>query len=195
MANSRLCSIPDCSKPMKAKDFCCDHYRRFRLYGDPLAGRAGHGEPQRFYREVVLPYDGGDCLIWPFSTHRNGYAQMRVDGHLVTVSRMLCEATNGPPPTSKHHAAHSCGNGRSGCVTKRHLLWKTKAENEADKLVHGTHNRGERHPMSKLTEAQAREILSLKGAELQRVIADRYGISNQAVSNIQIGKTWSWLTA
>ena len=193
MATSRLCSIPDCGKPMKAKGYCANHYRRLTRNGDPLAGRTSHGEPQQFYKDVILAYEGNECLLWPYSTHRNGYGQMRVDDKLVTVSRVLCEEIKGAPPTPKHHAAHSCGNGHLACVTKRHLSWKTKADNEADKVAHGTHNRGENHPLSRLTETQVREILSLKGKETQQATANRYGIANQTVSGIQSGKKWSWL--
>lgn len=34
-----VCTIVDCEKPHEAKGFCPMHYRRFKLYGDPL-GRA-----------------------------------------------------------------------------------------------------------------------------------------------------------
>lgn len=193
MADFHLCSITGCDKPTTAKGLCANHYRRLWRHGDPLSGRTSHGEPQQFYKDVVLAYEGNDCLFWPYSAHRNGYGQVRIGGKLLTVSRLVCEEANGPPPTPKHHAAHSCGNGRHGCVTKKHLSWKTKADNEADKLIHGTHNRGERHPLSILTEAEAREILSLKGTETQESTAKRYGIAGQTVSGIQSGKRWAWL--
>lgn len=32
------CSIVRCNNPNNAKGLCCTHYRRFRLYGDPLKG-------------------------------------------------------------------------------------------------------------------------------------------------------------
>ncbi|MGN7750604.1 hypothetical protein [Sinorhizobium sp. 22678] len=120
---------------------------------------------------------------------------MTKDGERGIVSRFLCEDTKGAPPTPKHEAAHSCGNGKFGCVTKRHISWKTPAENQADRLAHGTHNRGERCGTSKLTEREAREILSLKGKESQRSIAKRFGIIQQTVSQIHSKKTWAWLSA
>lgn len=193
MANQSLCSISDCGKPLKTRGLCVAHYTRLLRNGDPLGGKASHGEPQQFYRDTVITYQGDECLIWPYSTMRNGYGQMRVDDKLRTVSRQLCEDVNGPPPTPHHHAAHSCGNGTKGCVTKAHLLWKTKSENEKDKVYHGTDNRGERHPMSRLTQDQVREIRALKGLETQQVTADRYGVVNQMVSRIQSRKSWAWL--
>ena len=35
----RMCSIEGCGKPHEAKGYCKSHYRKFRQYGDPLAGR------------------------------------------------------------------------------------------------------------------------------------------------------------
>ena len=194
---TRICSIPECGKPNETRGYCENHYRRLRIHGDPLGGgpdRASPGEPQKFYEDRILPYDGGDCLIWPYNRDQCGYAQMHVGVKKVTVSRKLCEDVNGHPPTPEHDAAHSCGNGHLGCVTKRHLSWKTKKENQAAKLSHGTHQRGERSHLAKLTEAQAREILALRGKESARSIANRLGISRHTVSGIQTGQRWSWLS-
>lgn len=190
----RNCSVENCKKPMRSLGLCKAHYQRQRKHGTPLGGRASPGELGRFYREVVLPYDKDDCLIWPYSTSR-GYGQMWVDGEAVVVSRHLCEAILGPAPTPKHDAAHSCGNGKRGCVTAGHLSWKTRPDNSADKLMHGTHNRGERHSMAKITELQATEIRGLKGKETQTSVAARFGISRDNVSKIQNHKSWAWLGA
>ncbi len=38
MANSRLCSIPDCNKPHYGRGYCSAHYERFKKYGNPLGG-------------------------------------------------------------------------------------------------------------------------------------------------------------
>jgi 5-methylcytosine-specific restriction endonuclease McrA len=32
----RSCAVPDCPKPLDSSTFCAMHYRRNRLYGDPL---------------------------------------------------------------------------------------------------------------------------------------------------------------
>jgi len=194
MANQRICSIPDCSKTHYGHGFCEMHYRRLRTHGDPLKTvRASIGEHQRFYREVVLQYAGGECLIWPYSRDTGGYGLMNVNGRLATVSRKLCDEVNGAPPTPEHEAAHSCGKGSEGCVTKAHLSWKTSKENKADMLTHGTHSRGERSHLARITEEQARKILSSKGKETQQETADRFGIARATVSCIQTGKRWSWL--
>lgn len=191
---ARICSVEGCSGRHKAHGYCIKHYRRLQRGGDPLASSKGQSEVQEYYLSVVLEYEGDDCLIWPFA-RVNGYGHMKRNGKGGNVSRYLCLDVNGAPPTPKHQAAHSCGNGHLGCVTKRHLSWKTPKDNTADKLIHGTHNRGERQGASKITEGQAREILALKGVEPQTALAARYGISRSAVADIHVGKNWSWLGA
>lgn len=193
MAYSRICSVEGCGKPYWGRGYCSSHYQRWRRNGDPLAGRTPEGEPRRFYEEVVLAYEGNDCLRWPYSTTA-GYGTIHHAGRSALVSRCVCEEIYGPPPTPEHQAAHSCGKGHEGCVAKAHLSWKTRVENEEDKLAHGTRYRGEQHGWAKITEADAREIIALKGHMLQRDIAAMFGISRPAVGLIHQGKNWAWLS-
>lgn len=195
MAASRLCSIPGCGKPRKYQEWCGAHYMRYRRHGDPLGGGrqlSPRGEPQRYFRDVVLSYEGDDCLTWPY-TRSGGYAFMQVDGRPQLVSRLACEAEHGPPPSPEHEAAHLCGKGHEGCVAKRHLAWKTPKENSADRDMHGTTARGETQGRAKLTEADIREIRTLKGQMLLREIADHYGVSASMVSQIHRRVVWAWL--
>lgn len=189
------CRVDGCSGRVSGKGLCNKHYQRLLRNGDPLAGRTEEGEQRRFYTEVVLNYEGDDCFTWPYHRNQFGYGMMpkEVGRGRVSVSRSVCRDINGPPPTPKHFACHSCGNGRLGCVSKKHLRWGTQSENEADKLLHGTHQRGMRHWNSKLTEDQVREIISLRGKESLTSIAKRFAVALPTVSNIYNGHTWSWL--
>lgn len=192
MATSRICSIPDCGKPHDSHGFCGAHAQRFRKHGDPLAGRTPEGALPKFINETVLPYVGDECLIWPFSRTK-GYAAMGGKGQTVYVSRLVCEHRNGPPPSPAHQAAHSCGNGHRGCVTPRHLSWKTRKENMADCVGHGTHKRGERHPLVKLNADQVRQIRALRGAMSQTAIGARFGVTQSLVGMIQRRTIWKSL--
>jgi hypothetical protein len=158
-----------------------------------VAAKAPNGEPRRFFEEVVLNYEGDECLLWPFGRRGRGYGTMIVAGKNSFVHRVLCEEVNGPPTSSEHQAGHRCGNGHLGCVTKRHLSWKTPSENQMDRLLHGTHSRGERNPTAKLTEADVIEILTFKGEASIASIAERYSVSQTAIREIHSGKRWSWL--
>lgn len=158
-----------------------------------MSGRPGRGRAQRFLAEVVLLYEGDDCLTWPYATDYHGYAQMTFDRTSRKVSRLVCAEANGPPPTPKHDAAHSCGRGNRGCVTKRHLSWKTRKQNLADMIEHGTILRGARNPRSKLTETDVRAIRALRGERTLVEIGTLFGVANQTINNIFQGKSWGWL--
>lgn len=186
----KKCSVPDCDRKSRTKGLCPKHYHRLRKHGDPLGGGTPHGEPMSFYKDVVLRHEGNECLIWPYNKNNMGYAMLNKVG---LVSRAVCEEVNGPPPTPKHEAAHSCGNGHLGCVAKKHLSWKTSKENKSDKLMHGTHLEGERHPNSKLTEEQVKEILQLKKRLPQRKIASEFGVHQTTISLIHRGVIWQSL--
>jgi hypothetical protein len=165
------------------------HYARWRRYGDPLTlKKTADGDVQRFFKEVVLTHDGDDCLIWPYSRATSGYPQMRDKGKLRQVSRRVCEHENGPPPSSKHQAAHACGRGHEGCVNRKHLRWATRRENQTDRIKHG--NWG-----WKLPEETVREILSLKGLLPGKEIAAQFGVSRSFVSQLFSGREWKHLTS
>lgn len=152
------------------------------------------GDVRRYYDQTVLNHDGDNCLIWPFFRDRNGYPKMGRNGKVHLVTRCICEDVYGPPPTEKHQAAHSCGKGHLGCVAKKHLRWALPTENEADKLLHGTDNRGERSGLSVLSEAAVVEILALQGVLPTSKIAHKYGVSEGAIQNIFDGRSWAWLS-
>jgi hypothetical protein len=190
----RKCTASDCAKPYYGKGYCIAHYERWRRHGDPLAGVASPGEGERFVHEVALLHTGDNCLAWPYGQNGKGYGLVRIDGKKFVVSRYVCELVNGPSPTPEHEAAHSCGKGHEGCIAPGHLSWKTHAENEADKLSHGTRLRGERHSRAKLTEAEARQILAMKGMESQYKLAKRFMVSQTTISEIQTGRKWACLS-
>ena len=183
------CSVDTCSRIAKSRGLCNAHHKRLMRHGNPLGGRTPDGEPGTYFRDVVLSYEGNECLKWPYSRDEGGHGQVKLNGIQNTVHRAVCLEANGPPPTPKHDAAHSCGNGHDGCCTKRHLSWKTRKENMADKLLHGTHNRGEQHNFSKLKESDIREIRSLRGERLA-ILAERFGVTRSNICAIQLGKAW-----
>lgn len=189
-----VCSIDGCSSPTKAKGFCRAHYWRLRTHGDPLGGRTPEGEPASFLKEVVLQAPADTCVIWPYANNGVGYGVISIDGEMRLVTRVVCEAVNGPPPTDRHEAAHSCGNGHQGCCTPAHLHWATHSENELEKIAHGTHRKGVRHPLAKLSEEQAIQIKSMKGLKTHQQIADDFGIGRVQVTRILSGQRWSHLS-
>lgn len=194
MATQRICSIDGCDKTVKARGWCGKHYHRWARHGDPLGGITAKGDPLRFANSIDAATCGDDCIQWPYATLPNGYGHLWVDGVDTVASRYVCERAHGPAPTLEHEAAHSCGKGHEGCINPNHLGWKTRSENQADKLTHGTHNRGENCPTVKLTESQVKEILALKGKMLGREVGEKYGVTRWTIFSIWSGKIWGWLS-
>ena len=82
-----------------------------------------------------------------------------------------------------------------GCRTNNHLSnlrWGTAHANQADRLNHGTSNRGEQNGQSKLCEIDVRLIRSIDGHGTG--LADFFGISPQSVCDIQKRRTWRHIT-
>lgn len=188
------CSIPVCSKPRYSKGYCKAHYHRLWRYGDPLAGNTLEGAPMQFIHEVVVLHTGECCLTWPFGKNEKGYGNVWANGTTVRAHRYVCELVHGAPPTPEHEAAHSCGKGHEACIAPGHLGWKTHKENMADKLIHGTHQCGERIGTAKLTEAIVREIISLRGTESQSKLGERFGVAQPTIAHIYAGRSWGWLS-
>lgn len=109
------------------------------------------------------------------------------------VSRLVCEAFHGKPPTPKHQAAHWDGDSKNNTATN--LRWATQAENEQDKKRHGRWNhssKGSKHKDAKLHETDIPEIrrayiLGVSGPK----IAKRYGVDHSTIYKILRGRSWS----
>lgn len=146
----------------------------------------------RGYLWVVanVSYDGDDCLPFPYNRLEDGYGTF---GHLGKMHRahvMMCDLAHGPAPTDTHEAAHNCGNGHLGCCNPRHLEWKTRSANQADRYRGGQRICKLGKPRVKLTLEQVEEIRRLRGQETQQSLADRFGVSRPNIIAIQQGKSW-----
>lgn len=184
------CSVGGCSFDSQAKGFCALHYHRWRRTGDPTkTTHAIRGEPQRYYRDVVLTYDCDECLIWPYGPLGDHYSGLWDGKRPVQVHRLVCRHFHGDPPSESHHAAHSCGNKK--CCNWRHIRWTSPSENNADKALHGTRQNGERNGNSKLSSEQVKQIRALSGQQSQREIAEMFNVSQNTIWTIVNGHTWS----
>lgn len=193
MAESHLCQIDGCSNPSDRRGWCTRHYMRWYRNGDPVAGRTDKGAPVAFAMNAAMNTTTDECISWPFNRTPFGYPMLKAPSGTRVASRFVCELANGPAPTSEHQAAHTCGNGHLGCVNPRHLTWKTRSDNEADKLIHQTRPLGEDHPNSKLNAEAVREIRRLKGIASPRELSQKYGVSTGCIDAARAGKSWKWL--
>lgn len=130
------------------------------------------------------------------SVDRWGYPRiaMRREGKTFyrQVHSLVCLAFHGTKPTIKHETAHNDGV-KINCAASN-LRWATRSENHADKIRHGTSNRGTRHGNHTLTEDAVRQIRELLRHDiLQRDIAETFNVSQTQISHINRGGAWGWL--
>lgn len=118
---------------------------------------------------------------------KNGY--MYVGGGLSklgtrSVHRLIAKAFI-PNPDGLPEVAHGDGNRSHNVDTN--LRWDTRVGNFADKLVHDTHNRGQKSPVAKLSneDVSAIRASTSSGQEL----ADSYGVSRDHIYHIRNGST------
>jgi len=90
-------------------------------------------------------------------------------------------------PQTDHEACHCNGLRDDDRVVN--LRWDTRTANHADKIAHGTDQRCERHPCARLSEREAGEIYM--SDEPQKLIAERFGVSQSTVSAIKTGRLWA----
>jgi len=148
---------------------------------------AGHIVPQWVLRTPFKRRDGSK-LIKQYKAVSLYDAEKRIKKN-VLVNRIVCEAFHGPAPTERHQAAHN--NGYSFDNRAGNLRWASPEENQADRTEHGTHNKGSRHGMSRITETDVIAIISrLMAGEDEASIAAVYGVGRTTVTRIRLGTTW-----
>lgn len=188
----KFCKVSGCERKHYGLGFCSMHYSRHRS-GSLLEApeiRTTLSSPAIFLLRTLV-VDTDECIYWSFAKTK-GVAVITIDGKSHYAPRLVCEIKNGPPPSSQHVAAHSCGHGHLGCVNWKHMRWATKKENQEDRKLHGTHLVGSQLPHTKLTEENVQSIKSfLARGEKQKDIASRFGVSQGLISAISLKKVWA----
>lgn len=101
---------------------------------------------------------------------------------------LVLKAFVGPRPDGME-GCHNDGNPQNNHISN--LRWDTPKSNQADRIAHGTTNRGERCGNAKLTETQIIAIRS--DSRLQILIAADYGVKQAHISRIKSGVRWGHL--
>lgn len=83
---------------------------------------------------------------------------------------------------------HKNGNKKDNRICN--LRWDTYRGNYSDRKLHGTHQNGQRGPNAKLKDAQVVKILKLLGSMPQKLIAEKFRVSQSTIGFISSGKTW-----
>ena len=104
----------------------------------------------------------------------------------VRISGVVCAAYHGERPPG-HEVRHL--NGRRDDDRADNLAWATHRENCADKVLHGTAQRGERNPTARLTEAQVRAIRASQ--EPAGRLALVFGVKPCTVRAVKARRRWA----
>lgn len=112
------------------------------------------------------------------------------------ISRLVCEAFNGPPPSPYHQAAHDDGDTQNDSASN--LFWRTALENAADRDRHGRTKRGQDHYAAKLNAEKVLAIRSnyetaksqgkVYGAVV--MLAETNGVTLGCIEDIIYGRKW-----
>jgi hypothetical protein len=147
----------------------------------------------RFWPKVRIDAWEG-CWIWTALKSRDGYGLFssgpRVEGS-VRAHRFAYSFFVGPIPDGSL-ICHKCDV--RVCVNPDHLFVGTPRDNMLDKIQKGRANapRGTRASTNKLTEDQARSVLS--SVEAAKPLAARLGVSQGTIYDIRNRRNWAWLT-
>lgn len=146
------------------------------------------GPGEMFIRELTQPWPE-TCIMWPLSTNTvSGYGQVVFGRKKMPSHRASALTTARPHPRNLRSPIPAKNR---ACCNPRHLSWKTRAANHADKWAHGTMPAGESHTKSKLTEAKVRHARQMAGSVTHDEIAAMFGVSRAAVSMAIERKTWA----
>jgi len=177
-----MCSISKCQNPIYNNNvygYCRKHFRRNKIYGDPLYTKITDREDTKSFIEKALKYKNkNQCLIWPYFRNKKGYAASNKG----LVHRIICKRVNGDNPKNKPLALHSCGNGNLGCINPHHLYWGDRYDNSSDQIKHGTRVNGEKHGGHKLS---AKDVISIRNLyELNYTMQNLSDIFNVCIATI-----------
>lgn len=146
--------------------------------------RLRHEErPDEFHLLVRVAPSG--CHEWIGGLTAQGYGRYREK----YAHRTSYERANGPIPPGMF-VCHKCDN--RICVNPEHLWLGTPTENHRDMCAKGrlVSPRGQKNYHTKLTEEQVVQIRCMQGLKTQRELANEYGVTQGAISNIHLRKGW-----
>ena len=145
--------------------------------------RTGNPARRRFRGQILNP-----------RIDQKGYCRVKIGTRqgvrrFAAVHQIVCEAFHGPCPTPTHEVAHGDGDKQNNEAAN--LRWATHSENMADRIGHGTHLSGERHPCAKITLDVAKEIVARKRrGESYPAISEWCGLAVGTVRSIATGRKW-----
>lgn len=151
------------------------------------------GQMERFWRRVQRCEHGEDCALccweWNGARSEQGYGRSRyvLLGSQETYVHRVAWAFAHGALAGANEVCHSCDN--PPCCNPAHLWAGTHQDNHADSV-----RKGRRSHASKAKKLTPRKVASIRklwrDGQKQRHIAERFGVSQPAVSQVISGKSW-----
>lgn len=120
------CTVPGCPRVHLANGFCVPHYRRWRIYGDPLAGRPPTWLSPLEYVIAWSKRMPNGCREWQGRLHL-GYGRVTIGGARRMAHVVTFEAVRGPVPEGLVLDHLICDN--RACNDEWHVEPATHREN------------------------------------------------------------------
>lgn len=148
---------------------------------------------ERFREKVNIVLDKTSCWEWKGQIDkRTGYGVFWYNNMSRFAHRAVFQVVHSMPLLErKQHSCHKCDN--RPCIRPSHLKLANAKWNAQDRNKKGRGNTlaGERVSWSKLSNADIPQIIELRRQGLtHKQIADKYGVSRQAIGKIFEGKQW-----
>lgn len=128
------------------------------------------------------------CWQWQAHADKDGYGVLPGDKRNVRAHRFSYEHHFGPIPEGMS-VCHKCDN--PGCVNPDHLFIGSAKDNAQDALSKRRHYIGAKNGRSKITEDQARFIISSNMNDPS--LAAMFGVHRSTINKIKRSSTWRHL--
>ena len=106
----------------------------------------------------------------------------------VNVHILVLESFIGPRPFPEAHARHL--DGKRDNPTLTNLVWGTQVENAQDKVIHGTHARGENSKKAVLNQEFVDWIKESNQTSI--FLASIFDVASSTIRAVRIGQNWSY---
>lgn len=152
--------------------------------------------------KVQNEYYEKPCLNFTEHLHKSGYGLISVRGkphfahttsYAVSHNIFIEDIPNINQDGESLCICHGHGCNRT-CIEPSHLTLDTLSHNNyEDKIRDHTMSRGEKHPMSKITEDLARQIKHSKGEDTIVARSKRFGVPVSTTVGIDYGYSWAFI--
>lgn len=152
---------------------------------------------ERILSRVQVDPDTG-CWEWQGGVNGHGYGSIGIDGRKgCGVHRVMYINTHGPI-SSDQYVCHTCDNRK--CCNPEHLWLGDNAANLDDMRGKGRsrgyeatpgRQRGAANCRAKLTEDAVREIRAMRPTATLIALAERYGVTDGAISDVVSRRRWA----